>query len=255
MSAAHFLTIFAAGLVAGIINSVAGGGTLLTFPVLVWTGLPPVIANATNTLALFPGSLAGAFALRHEAARVPALLRLLIPAAVLGALVGGWLLLATPGRVFSSIVPGLVLLATCLVAAQRPIALLLGTDRPAAGGPGRSLALFAAQLAVSIYGGYFGAGLGILMLAALGLYGVQDIQARNGVKNILGGITNGVAGIYFAASGGVDWPSALVLCTGAIAGGYAGGRVSRRFPPRLAETIVIAIGALAAVSLALRRGS
>jgi hypothetical protein len=251
------LGIFAAGVAAGVINAVAGGGTLLTFPVLIWAGRDPIVANATNTLALWPGALAGAYALRREVAQVPRLLSWLMPAAVLGSIVGGWLLLSTPTRVFTFIVPYLVLLATVLVAAQRPLMRLLRVveahaDAVNTASTGRAAVLFTAQLVVSVYGGYFGAGMGILMLAALGLYGLHDIHQRNGVKNLLGAATNGVAGVYFAISGMVDWRDALLLSAGAVAGGYGGASIGRRLSRRVAEGIVVAIGLSATLLLIIR---
>ena len=188
MPIADTAAVFAAGLGAGLINAVAGGGTLLSFPVLVWAGRDPVVANATNALALWPGSLASALGLRRELGRAAPVLRLMLPPAVVGGALGGWLLLRTPSKVFSSIVPYLVLAATVLMAMQRPLRRLGGAkqemsvDCP----PGRAaaLGLVAGQLVVSVYGGYFGAGMGILMLAALGLYGLGDIHERNALKNV-----------------------------------------------------------------------
>src|SRR5687767_1024303 len=181
------LIIFATGVFAGAINAVAGGGTLLTFPMLLWLGRDPILANATNALALWPGSLAGAYAAR-------AILKLLLPIGVVGSFIGGVLLLATPTRVFSEIVPFLVLLATLLLAAQRPLRAKLAEQASTPSKPPRRsvYVLGFAQLLVSIYGGYFGAAAGILMLAAYGLFGVTDIHQRNGIKNLLATVNNGV---------------------------------------------------------------
>jgi uncharacterized membrane protein YfcA len=247
------LAIFAAGAGAGVVNAVAGGGTLLSFPVLLWAGRDPIVANATNALALWPGSLAGAVAFRRELASARPLLTLLLPAAVLGAALGGWLLLATPTRMFSSLVPYLVLGATVLLALQRPLrALVRGAD-DATFSPRARVALFAGQVAVSIYGGYFGAGMGILMLAALGLYGIADIHQRNGLKNVLAAVTNGAASVYFAASGAIAWLDALVLGTGAILGGYLGAALGRKLSRTVAEWVVVSIGAAMTAALFLRR--
>jgi uncharacterized membrane protein YfcA len=239
--------IFAAGVGAGMVNAVAGGGTLLSFPVLVWAGRDPIVANATNALALWPGALAGAVGFRRELAKAPRLLGLLLPPAIAGAAVGGWLLLRTPSRVFGELVPYLVLAATVLLALQRPLRQLVrapaGDDSPGdARGGWRAAALVAGQVAVSIYGGYFGAGIGILMLAALGLYGIADIHQRNGLKNVLGAVTNGVAGVYFAVSGAIAWADAVVLAAGAILGGYAGASLGRKLSRSVAEAVVVAIG-------------
>jgi len=259
VSPADAIAIFAAGVGAGMINAVAGGGTLLSFPVLLWAGRDPIVANATNALALWPGSLAGALGFRRELAKAPRLLSLMLPAAILGGGFGGWLLLSTPSRLFSSIVPYLVLLATALMAAQRPLRRLVQADEAAPSDElhrgRRAVALFVGQLAVSIYGGYFGAGMGILMLAALGLYGVADIHQRNGLKNVASTVINGVAGIYFAASGAIAWGDALALGTGAIVGGYAGAAVGRRLSRSVAEAVVVAIGVAMTVALFVRSRS
>jgi uncharacterized membrane protein YfcA len=244
--------IFAVGLLAGAVNAVAGGGTLITFPVLLWLGRDPVLANATNALALWPGSLAGVVALREEAWQMRGMLRWLAPIGVVGSLIGGVLLLATPSRVFSGLVPYLVLAATVLLAFQRPLARALPVAAGAAPSGRRRMVLFLAQLAVSIYGGYFGAAAGILMLAAYALFGVADIHQRNAIKNTLATINNGVAGIYFAVMGAIVWTDALVLAASAVLGGYAGGAVSKRMEKRHVEWFVIAVGVCATLTLALR---
>jgi uncharacterized protein len=248
------LAIFAAGLGSGVVNVVAGGGTLLSFPVLVWAGRDPIVANATNALALWPGSLASAYGFRRELTSVRRMLLLLLPPSILGGAIGGWLLLATPSRMFSVLVPYLVLAATVLLALQRPLRALVRSTGEVK--PRRSVALvflFLGQLVVSIYGGYFGAGMGILMLAALGLYGIADIHERNGLKNVLAVAINGVASIYFAASGAIAWLDALVLGAGAIVGGYLGAAFGRKLSRNVAEWVVVAIGAAMTVALFLRR--
>jgi uncharacterized membrane protein YfcA len=151
------LAIFFGGLCAGVMNSVAGGGTLVSYPILLWAGRDPILANATNALALWPGSLAGAWGFRREIARLPRLLKFLVPAAVLGGLVGGWLLLATPSKVFSAFVPYLILFATFVLAAKSVLT-RLGRQPTSGRTRAGALVLFVAQFAVSVYGGYFGAG-------------------------------------------------------------------------------------------------
>lgn len=250
MFSTDHLLVFAVGVIAGAINSVAGGGTLLTFPLLLWLGRDPVIANATNALALWPGSLAGAIALRREVFAMRTMLKWLLPIGVVGSLIGGVLLLATPSRVFGNIVPYLVLFATLLLAVQRPLTQAFGaTQAPTTQ---RKLALMLAQLGVSIYGGYFGAAAGILMLAAYALFGVRDIHQRNAIKNTLATVNNGVAGIYFVVVGAIEWPDAIVLGISAILGGYMGGRYSLTMSKRAVEVFVIAIGIGATLTLALR---
>ncbi len=261
MQLGQYAIIALAGVVAGAINAVAGGGTLLTFPLLVWLGRDPVVANATNALSLWPGSLAGAYALRAEAWQARAILRLLLPVSVVGSLLGGVLLLATPSRVFADVVPYLVLLATLLMAAQRFIPrALTPTDEVAthalkatnATNQKHNLALMAGQFCVAIYGGYFGAAAGILMLAALGAFGLSDIHQRNAVKNVLATANNGVAGIYFLFAGAVNVTDFLVLSASAVLGGYVAGHVSRGWSRRTVEWIVLAVGISATLALALR---
>jgi uncharacterized membrane protein YfcA len=253
----HFtdgIAIFGAGVGAGVVNAVAGGGTLLSFPVLLWAGRDPIVANATNALALWPGALAGAVGFRRELAKAPRLLGLLLPPALVGGLIGGWLLLRTGSRVFSTVVPYLVAAATVLLALQRPLRRLVrAPDSSAEAHTGRrAIGLVAGQLIVSIYGGYFGAGMGILMLATLGLYGIVDIHERNGLKNVLGAVINGIAGVYFAVSGAIAWSDALVLSIGAVVGGYAGAVVGRKLKREVAELVVVAIGVAMTIALFVR---
>ena len=255
MRASDAAVIFAAGAGAGVVNAVAGGGTLISFPLLIWVGRDPIVANATNALALWPGAAASAFAFRRELARAPRLLGLLLPSAVVGGALGGWLLLRTPSRVFATIVPYLVLAATVLLALQRPLRRLVrASDAPdgEVHGGGRAVGLVLGQLAVSIYGGYFGAGMGILMLAAMGLYGLSDIHQRNGLKNVAGAVTNGIAGLYFAASGAIAWADALILGIGAVVGGYAGAAIGRKLSRAVAEAVVVAIGVAMTLALFLK---
>jgi uncharacterized membrane protein YfcA len=246
-----YLAIFLGGICAGVMNAVAGGGTLVSFPILLWAGRDPILANATNALALWPGSLAGAWGFRREIAAVPRLLKLLLPAAIVGGVLGGWLLLATPTKVFAGIVPFLILFATALLAAKSVLThLQRGAARTAT--PAHAAVLFAAQLAVSVYGGYFGAGMGILMLAALGLYGVADFHERNALKNLLSATTNGLASLFFALAGAIRWDDAIVLGTGSVVGGLLGAAVGRRLSSRTLEGIAIAVGVIATASLLLR---
>jgi uncharacterized membrane protein YfcA len=248
---ASSIAISAAGVGAGVINSVAGGGTMLSFPVLLWAGRDPIVANASNALALWSGSLAGAAGFRRELWNSRRLLALLVPPALVGGAAGGWLLLRTPSTVFSHIVPYLVALATLLMALQRPLKRWTATEAPPT--RTRAAALIAGQLAVSFYGGYFGAGMGILMLAALGFYGVADIHARNGLKNILAALTNGVASIYFAIAGAINWRDAALLGVGSVLGGYAGASLGRKLRRETAERIVVIIGLAMTVALFVRR--
>lgn len=246
--------LLAAAFVAGAINSIAGGGTLLSFPALVWVGRAPILANATNTVALWPGSLAGMLGFRRELAVAPRWLLLLTIPSLVGGIAGALLLLHTPEKVFAAIVPWLILAATLLLAAQELIAKRLRLfaqthERPAGG---RLVFAFAFQLVVGVYGGYFGAGMGILMLAALGLIGLSDLHQMNGLKNLLAICINGVAAVYFAFSGAVLWRDALLMAVASIAGGYLGARVARRLGRQFVRAAVVTIGLVMTVALFLK---
>ena len=243
--------ILTVGIVAGAINSIAGGGTLLSFPALVWLGRDPILANATNAVAMWPGSLAGAFGFRRELATARRWLALLILPSLAGGALGAWLLLRTPTSTFERIVPFLILGATLLLAAQEMITRRLGIlahahERPTTGW---MLFVFVFQFLVGLYGGYFGAGMGILMLAALGLIGLSDIHQMNGVKNILAVGINGIAGVYFVMSDAVIWRDALILTIGTVAGGFLGARLARRLGRKFVRGFVVVIGIVMTIAL------
>ena len=245
--------IFAAAFMAGMVNSVAGGGTLISFPTLVWLGRNPIIANTTNAVALWPGSLAGMIGFRRELAGSRRWILLLSAPSLVGGVLGAYLLLHTSSRTFSIIVPYLILLATLLLAAQE---LIMRRLRPVNGGH-KSHAWWASavtfQLLVGIYGGYFGAGIGILMLAALGLLGLTDIHQMNGLKNFFALYINGIAAVYFVWSGTVIWVDALLMAVGAIVGGYSGAGLARKLGRRFVRYAVIGIGLTMTVALLFRR--
>ena len=260
MRLSEAICIFLAGIGAGAINAVAGGGTLLSFPVLLWLGRDPIIANASNAVALWPGSLASAVGFRRELAAAPRLLRWLLPPSLVGGALGGYLLLETPTRVFTALVPLLILAATALIALKRPLLALRGrssaparpvvdgaTGAPSTAASVRPVTLALVQLVVAIYGGYFGAAMGIMMLASFSLCGIEDIHQRNGLKNVAATLINAVAGVVFIARGAVDWADAGVLGAGAMLGGYLGAHFGRRMPARVAEWLVVLIGLAAAV--------
>lgn len=241
-------------------NSVAGGGTLLTFPTLLWVGRDPVIANATSTVALWPGSLGAMFGFRRELAGSRRWMVLLAGPSLAGGLVGAVLLLRTPSEVFASLVPFLILFATLLFAAQEPIMRALGKRNPAVEGPTaqeptRAWWAWAAvfQFLSSAYGGYFGAGNGIVMLAVLGLLGLTDIHQMNGLKNFFAVCINIVASAYFIISGAVYWPDAIVMTVGAVAGGYGGAGLARKLGRRAVRRAVVVIGIFITLSLLFRR--
>jgi uncharacterized membrane protein YfcA len=243
---------FAAAFAAGAINSVAGGGTLLTFPTLVWLGLPSIVANATNTVAIWPGSFGGTWGFRRELRETDAPVLAFALPSVAGGLLGAMLLRRTPTDVFDQLVPFLILFATLLFMAQEPVQRLIGhrADRHLDRRWLAAAVVF--QFLVGLYGGYFGAGIGILMLAALGILGMRDIHQMNGVKNLLATCINGIAAIYFMSTGMVRWTQVAVMAAGAIAGGIGGAGLARKAGRRAVRWTVIAIGFGMAISLAIR---
>ncbi len=218
------IVIAAAGLVAGSLNAVAGGGTFVSFPVLVWIGLPPITANATATLTALPGYLGSAWAFRRDIAPEGALgLRIMLVLSTLGGIIGAVLLALTPEDVFVGVVPWLLMAATALFAlGPRLQAIVTGGS-----GQGTSPAI-ALMIGVSIYGGYFNGGLGIVLLAALSLLGYANLHGMNGLKNVLSAILSLAAALTCAATGLIAWNEAAVLAAATAVGGYLGGRYARR---------------------------
>jgi uncharacterized membrane protein YfcA len=239
-----------AAFAAGLINSIAGGGTLVSFPALLWTGRDPVLANATSTVALWPASLAGVYGFRRELKGGARLFLLFGAPSLLGGVLGAVLLLRTPSETFARLVPFLILFATLLLAAQEPISRKLRGDKDTHE-PTRAwwAGAMVFQFLVGVYGGYFGAGIGILMLAALGLLGFTDIHRMNALKNLLAICINGVAAVYFIASGAVIWSDVLLMTFAAIAGGYTGARLAYRLGRRFVRLAVIVMGLVMSVSL------
>ena len=243
--------IAAAAFAAGLINAVAGGGTLVSFPALLWAGRDPVFANATSTVALWPASLAGAYGFRRELKGGRRWVLLFGAPSLAGGVLGAVLLLRTPSETFGRLVPFLILFATLLLALQEPLARRLGAGREEGAPPTRRWLAGAAffQFLVGVYGGYFGAGIGILMLAALGLLGFDDIHRMNALKNLLAILINGVAAAYFVFSGAVVWADVLVMTFAAVAGGYAGARLAYRLGRPFVRRAVVVIGLVMAVAL------
>jgi len=248
------VVVAAAAFAAGMINSIAGGGTLVSFPALLWVGRDPVLANATSTVALWPASLAGAYGFRGELKGNGRAFLLFAAPSLAGGVLGAVLLLRTPSETFGRLVPFLILFATLLLAAQEPISRRLRAGREEEHGPTRAwwAGALAFQFCVGLYGGYFGAGIGILMLAALGLLGFTDIHRMNALKNLLAICINGVAAVYFIFSGSVIWTDVLVMTFAAIAGGYSGARLAYRLGRRFVRLAVILIGLVMSVSLFFR---
>ncbi|HEY8606531.1 MAG TPA: sulfite exporter TauE/SafE family protein [Noviherbaspirillum sp.] len=230
---------------AGAMNSVAGGGTFLSFPALLAVGVPPVVANASNSVALWPASLSGAWAYRQELARYK---RYLIPmgfVSLVGGVCGGLLLLATSDAKFSVLIPWLLLFATVLFAFSGRISALLRRGNKAK--PGNSPGALAGHAVVSVYGGFFGAGMGILMLASLAMAGHDDVHEINAIKNLLSAVIYSVTVLTFVIAGAVDWPYTAVMLLTATLGGYWGASVARRIPAVWLRRFIIAVGALLTV--------
>jgi hypothetical protein len=236
VSLSTYLLLFVAAVAGGAINSVAGGGSFVAFPALLFAGVPAVPANATNTIALWPGSLASVLAYRRELDEVKRELLPLALAALAGGLVGSLLLLRTSESTFVLLIPWLLLFATVLFSFGGPI------SRRLTRGARAPLWLAAvAQLAISVYGGYFGGGMGIMMLAVLTLLGMTHIHRMNALKNVLGALINGVAVVAFVIAGAVRWAPGIVMIAGGITGGYAGAALARRVSPRYVRWAVMGI--------------
>ena len=253
----QLLLVVLVAAIGGVMNSVAGGGTLLTFPALVGLGISPIVANATSTVALWPASVSSMYGYRHELeGALPWVGAFALPS-LFGGAAGALLLLHTSPERFSALVPWLVLGATALFVVQEPVmrsirhhraAVVLAKDRPLATDDVAktellpSLPFLLYQFLVAIYGGYFGAGAGILMLAALGFMGLSNIHRMNGLKNWGGLCMNAIAALLFGLSRLVDWPVALCMAAGAMIGGYAGSRVAQRLGQRAVRYAIIVIG-------------
>ena len=251
MNAAQIAALLASSAGAGVMNAMAGGGTILTYPTLLFLGESAITANATSTVALWPGAASSMYGYRREVATHREWLKTLFLPSLLGGALGAVLLLRTPARSFQKLAPFLILFATVLFMLQGAVARWARSGEKRGGGPApaRWTAAWLYQFGVGVYGGYFGAGIGILMLAVLGFLGLSDIHAANGIKNFFGMCINGVAAGYFILRGAVDWPAALIMIAGAIAGGYAGAAFARRIGRDKARAAVVVIGFLVAALL------
>jgi uncharacterized protein len=242
----HALAVFAAGVAAGCINVIVGSGSLITFPVLVALGYPPVVANVSNTVGLVPGSASGAYGYRRELNGQRSRLLRLGVASVIGAVTGGLLLLTLPAEAFEVIVPALIALACVLVVVQPKLSSWLGgRRRHPHGGPW----LWLTVLLTGVYGGYFGAAQGVVLLALLGIFLDEDLQRVNAVKNVLAGIVNGAAALLFIALAHVNWWVALFIAVGSSIGGLLGASIGRRLPPIALRILIVVVGVAAIVKL------
>jgi uncharacterized protein len=240
------LVVLAAGMGAGTINAVVGSGTLLTFPALLAVGIPPVLANVSNTVGLAPGTAAGAIGYRRELSGQRGRMIRLVPASLIGGVVGGVLLLTTPESAFHAVVPFLILLGCALVALQpwlsRWISVPAHTHRGA-------WWVIPAVFATGIYGGYFGAAQGVLLMAILGLGLDPNLQRMNGVKNVLATVVNTVAAVLFIVVADVDWLAAGLIAVGSTIGGFLGARYGRKLPPSALRVLIVCIGIVAILTM------
>jgi uncharacterized protein len=242
------LAIAVAGFAAGTINTVVGSGTLITFPVLLAFGYPPVTANVSNTVGLVPGSLSGAIGYRRELVGQRGQALRLGTASVLGGITGAVLLLVLPSSAFAAIVPVFIALALALVVLGPSLNRLLAERAIDAKRRGRVLTL-AAIYTTGVYGGYFGAAQGILLLGILGLALAQDLHRTNALKNVLAGLVNGVAGVFFIVFAHVEWAPAAIIACSSILGAQIGARYGRRLPATALRGLIVVVGLLAIVRL------
>jgi uncharacterized membrane protein YfcA len=248
VSPAEASALFAVGLVAGTVNTIVGSGSLLTFPTLLAFGYPAVVANVSNTIGLVPGSLSGAIGYRRELSGQRSRLVTLGSASVAGGLTGAIALLVMPGNVFRSVVPILILTACGLIVAQPRLSRLMAEHRDLAVAHGGS-GLWVLVFLTGVYGGYFGAAQGVILIALLAIFMDDDLQRLNAAKNVLAALVNGVAALLFIVVAHVAWGAAGLLAVGSVIGGQIGATVGRRLPARLLRGIVVVVGTVVAVKL------
>ena len=249
MSPLESLAVLLAGVAAGGINAVVGSGTLITFPTLLAFGVPPVTANVSNNIGLAPGSVSGVIGYRRELVGQRARVLRLASASLLGGVTGAVLLLVLPAGAFATVVPVLILLGIVLVAVQPRVSRWVAARRGADTGVRRDPRwVWPATALAGVYGGYFGAAQGVLLMGILGIGIEEDLQRLNAVKNVLAGLVNGIAGVIFAAVADVDWWVVLLIAVGSIVGAQLGARYGRRLPPTALRMVIIAVGTAALVS-------
>jgi uncharacterized membrane protein YfcA len=241
MNLSHVALLIVAGLAAGTVNAIAGGGSLITFPSLIAAGLPSVAANVTNSVAVCPGYLSSVAGSRADLVGQGRRLRTIIPAALAGSAVGCALLLLTPARAFELVVPFLVLAAAAILAFQERLRAVVGHPR-ALSPRRRAITLQAVVFGGAIYGGYFGAALGVMFVAALGLVLDEPLRRINAFKNVLSTTVGLVTVVVFAIFGPVHWGAALTVAPATLVGGYAGARLARRLPPKVLKYTIVTFG-------------
>ena len=253
MTTWELIAIALAGGAAGFINTVAGSGTLVTFPTLLAFGIPPVTANVSNTIGLVPGSISGAIGYRRELVGQRSRVLRLSVASLVGGLTGAVLLLVLPDDAFAAIVPVLILLGCVLVVLQPRISAWVAARHDAAGGLPHHGAwwVWPGVLLTGVYGGYFGAAQGVLLMAVLGIGVDESLQRLNAVKNVLAAIVNGVAGLVFIAVAEVDWRVVALIAVGSVVGAQVGATVGRRLPGGVLRVVIVVVGVVALVSFLL----
>jgi uncharacterized membrane protein YfcA len=242
--------VFGAGLVAGTVNTVVGSGSLLTFPTLISLGYSPLVANVTNTIGLVPGSISGAIGYRRELSGQRARVRVLGAISIAGGLVGAGLLLLLPSSAFQRVVPYLVLVACALVVVQPRLSARVlgeGSERGDEGRISRTLAV--GVFFTAVYGGYFGAAQGVILIALLGIFVDDAVQRLNAAKNVLTALVNGVASVMFVIFAPIAWLPAALLAAGAAIGGQLGATVGRRLPAALLRVLIVVVGLGVAIKL------
>ena len=253
MSLFEAVAILLAGVAAGTINTVVGSGTLITFPTLLAFGIPPVTANVSNTIGLVPGSISGAIGYRRELVGQRSRVLRLSVASLVGGLTGAVLLLVLPDDAFAAIVPVLILLGCVLVLLQPRISAWVAARHDAAGGLPHHGAwwVWPGVLLTGVYGGYFGAAQGVLLMAVLGIGVDESLQRLNAVKNVLAAIVNGIAGLVFIAVAEVDWRVVALIAVGSVVGAQVGATVGRRLPGGVLRVVIVVVGVAALVSFLL----
>jgi uncharacterized membrane protein YfcA len=244
--------VLLAGMAAGTINTVVGSGTLITFPTLLAFGVPPVTANVSNTIGLVPGVASGVVGYRRELVGQRARAVRLGSASVVGGIVGAVLLLVLPSKAFSAIVPALIVVGLVLVVLQPRISAWVDVRHGGARGDFGPWWVWPAVLGTGVYGGYFGAAQGVILMGVLGIGIADALQRLNGLKNVLAGLVNGVAGLIFALVADVDWVVVALIAVGSVIGGQLGATVGRRLSPMVLRVVIVVVGLVSLVSFLLR---
>jgi uncharacterized membrane protein YfcA len=250
VSPLEVVAVLLAGMAAGTINTVVGSGTLVTFPTLLAFGIPPVTANVSNTIGLTPGSVSGAIGYRAELAGQRSRLIRLGTASLVGGVVGAVLLLVLPSKAFDAIVPVLIVLGCVLVVLGPRIAKRVAARAESRGGLGEHGAwwVWPAVALAGVYGGYFGAAQGVLLMAILGIGVADSMQRHNASKNVLAGLVNGIAAVIFIFVADVNWPVAGLIAIGSVIGGQIGATVGRRLPPTVLRALIVVVGVVAVIT-------